>query len=149
MCPVPAFFSVTLGIQNPSFQQQLLAQQVLQWYCQEHGTRGKPLLLPEVNGTESDEHPSEHRGLLPQHDGPIIIKPSVGRDRCCECCREGEGGIHASHINMRQISTRTQPCTGIPAPTWSQGYIHTHTHTNASVQPFHEMHKHTAPRSFT
>lgn len=36
--------------------------------------------LPEVNGAEPNEHPREHCGLLPQHDGPIVIKPPVGQN---------------------------------------------------------------------
>lgn len=37
------------------------------------------LSLPEVDGTEPNEHPREHRGLLPQHDGPVIVKPPAGK----------------------------------------------------------------------
>lgn len=32
---------------------------------------------PEINGTQSDEHASQHRSLLSQHNGPIIIEPPV------------------------------------------------------------------------
>lgn len=30
---------------------------------------------PEVNGTQSNQHASQHCGLLSQHNGTIIIEP--------------------------------------------------------------------------
>lgn len=34
---------------------------------------------PEVYGAQSDQHPGEDRGFLPQHDGSRVIETSAGR----------------------------------------------------------------------
>lgn len=34
---------------------------------------------PEVNGTQSNQHASQHCGLLSQHNGSIIIEPPAGQ----------------------------------------------------------------------
>lgn len=32
---------------------------------------------PEVNGAQSNQHAGQNRGLLPQHDGSVVIEPPV------------------------------------------------------------------------